>query len=102
MTTNAGLSSLQSQIAEMEFRAEHLENFQDITNDLKENFNSLNYIRRYSHVGPRSQRTKFYGTSNLSNSTVYRMKNRVEAINPSYTVQRTGTGDVAVYFNNRF
>jgi hypothetical protein len=33
---------------------------------------------------------------------VYRMKNRVEAINPSYTVQRTGTGDVAVYFNNRF
>ena len=97
---NAGLSSLQSQIAEMEFRAEHLENFQDITNDLKENFNSLSYIRRYSHVGPRTQRTKFYGTSNLSNSTVYRMKNRVEKISPFYTVRRTATGDVAVYFNS--
>jgi hypothetical protein len=100
--TNAGLSSLQSQIAELEFRAEHLENFQNITNDLRENFTSLNYIRRYSHVGPRSQRTKFYGTNNLSNSTVYRMKTRVEATNPNYTVQRTGTGDVAVYFNSSF
>jgi hypothetical protein len=99
---NAGLSSLQSQIAELEFRAEHLENFQDITNDLKENFTSLDYIRRYSHVGPRTQRTKFYGTSHLSNSTVYRMKNRVEAMNPNYTVQRTGTGDIAVYFNSSF
>jgi hypothetical protein len=97
---NVGLSLLQSQIAEMEFRAEHLENFQDITNDLKENFNSLNYIRRYSHVGPRSQRTKFYGTRNLSDSTVYRMKNHVESISPFYTVRRVGTGDVAVYFNS--
>lgn len=100
--TNVGLSSLKSQILDLEFRAEHLENFQDITNDLKENFNSLNYIRRYSHVGPRSQRTKFYGTSNLSNSTVYRMKNRVENINPMYTVRRASTGDVAVYFNNAY
>jgi len=100
--TNAGLISLQSQIEELSFRAEHLENFQDITNDLKENFTSLNYDRRYSHVGPRSQRTKFYGTSNLSNSTVYRMRARVEGMNPSYTVRRTGSGDVAVYFNNKF
>jgi hypothetical protein len=99
---NVGLSLLQSQIAEMEFRAEHLENFQDITNDLKANFTSMDYIRRYSHVGPRSQRTKFYGTSNLSNSTVYRMKNHVEASNPAYTIRRTGSGDVAVYFNNKF
>jgi hypothetical protein len=100
--TNAGLSSLQSQIARLEFKAEHLENFQNITNDLRENFTSLNYIRRYSHVGPRSQRTKFYGTSNLSNSTVYRMKSYVEATNPNYTVQRASTGDVAVYFNSSF
>ena len=100
--TNVGLSSLKSQILDLEFRADHLENFQDITNDLKENFNSLNYIRRYSHVGPRSQRTKFYGTSNLSNSTVYRMKNRVENINPMYTVRRASTGDVAVYFNSMY
>jgi hypothetical protein len=100
--TNAGLSMLQSQIAELEFRAEHLENFQEITNELKENFTSLNYIRRYSHVGPRTQRTKFYGTRNLSNSTVYRMKNLVEDAHPNYTVQRTGTGDVAVYFNSSF
>jgi hypothetical protein len=99
---NTGLGLLQSQIAELEFRAEHLENFQDITNELKENFNSLNYIRRYSHVGPRSQRTKFYGTSNLSNSTVYRMKNHVEKINPFYTVRRASTGDVAVYFNSAY
>ena len=100
--TNAGLSMLQSQIAELEFRAEHLENFQEITNELKENFTSLNYIRRYSHVGPRTQRTKFYGTRNLSNSTVYRMKHHVENVHPNYTVQRTGTGDVAVYFNSSF
>jgi len=100
--TNVGLSSLKSQIAELELRAEHLENFQDITNDLKENFNSLNYIRRYSHVGPRSQRTKFYGTSNLSNSTVYRMKNRVENTNPMYTVRRASTGDVVVCFNSAY
>lgn len=100
---NAQLSRLQSEIAEMEFRAEHLENFQNITNDLKDNFTSLNYIRRYSHVGPRSQRTKFYGTTNLSNSTVYRMKNFVESTsNDMYTIARTGSGDVAVYFKNRF
>jgi hypothetical protein len=100
---NGQLSRLQSEIAELEFRAEHLENFQNITNDLKDNFTSLNYIRRYSHVGPRSQRTKFYGTTNLSNSTVYRMKNFVESnSNDMYTITRTGSGDVAVYFKNRF
>ena len=100
--TNAGLSSLKSQIAEMELKVEHLENFQEITNDLRENFTSMDYIRRYSHIGPRSQRTKFYGTRNLSNSTVYRMKNRVEKINPFYTVRRAGSGDVAVYFNTQY
>lgn len=100
--TNAGLSSLRSQIVEMELKAEHLENFQEITNDLRENFTSMDYIRRYSHVGPRSQRTKFYGTNGLSDSTVYRMKRRVEMTNPMYTVRRAGTGDVAVYFNTQY
>ena len=80
----------------------HLENFQEITNDLRENFTSMDYIRRYSHVGPRSQRTKFYGTNGLSDSTVYRMKRRVEMTNPMYTVRRAGTGDVAVYFNTQY
>ena len=99
---NTGLNALRSQIAEMEMKEEHLANFQEITNELKDNFTSLNYIRRYSHVGPRSQRTKFYGTTNLSNSTVYRMKRRVEITNPMYTVRRAGTGDVAVYFNTQY
>lgn len=100
---NVGLSALESQMADLSFRVEHLQNLQAISDDLKERFPSLRFERRYSHVGPRKQRTKFYGSRFVSNSTVYRMRNRVEEnTGGTYTVGRTGSGDVAVYFNSRF
>lgn len=100
---NSGLKALESRVSEMTLRMEHLQNLQSIADDLKENFTSLRYERRYSHVGPRTQRTKFYRSSHVSDSTVYRMKNRVaETTGGMYTVARTGYGDVAVYFNNKF
>jgi hypothetical protein len=97
---NARLTTLKAQVAELELKAELLEDFQTITNGLRENFKSMNYIRRYSYIGPRTQRTSFYGSRFLSDSTIYRMKNMVEANIPGYTVSRAKTGDVAVYYNN--
>lgn len=78
-------------------KQEHLECFQELRNNLKENFTSLQYNKRRSYVSETTQRTSFTGTEFISDSTVRRMKLRVEDEMPRYTVRRTRFGNVAIY-----
>jgi hypothetical protein len=85
---NPRLSALQEELGSLANKVETLETFQDATNLIKEEFpNTSNYIRRYSYVGPKVQRTKLYGTD-VSRSTFYRMKNAVETEFPWLRVEQ--------------
>lgn len=103
--TNPRLSAMQEELSSLANKVETLETFQEATDFIRDEFpNTSNYIRRYSYVGPKVQRTKLYGTD-VSRSTYYRMKSAVETQFPWLRVEQRnnayGLQSIVIYDDSK-
>ena len=106
LTTSAAFTAAAQLENERLVLRRHIFNtFQNLTDFLKETYGAdFGYERRYTYIGPRVARTKFFGTKwNADSETTQNILNR---INTRYkgvlTAQMTGTknNSLTVYLNS--
>jgi hypothetical protein len=86
-TKESSLNLLRTRVSISVKKLNTLELFQDVTSFINENFPEFSYTRRYSHVGPRTQRTKFFNTR-VSSNKLNNIKKGVERHFPYISVKR--------------